>query len=113
MTMKQTKASVTIAGVPSLFACSAKSASGMQTGAAGTTGTAGTTGAAGRTGTAGTTGSAGTGTPGAADESVLQRGKCPSRDGNCTGIRQWTTPIAIKGHIVLGGDGCLCSWSPQ
>jgi hypothetical protein len=33
--------------------------------------------------------------------------------GNCTGIRQWTTPIAVKGHIVLGGDGHLCSWSAQ
>ncbi len=35
------------------------------------------------------------------------------KGGNCTGIRQWTTPIAVKGHIVLGGDGKLCSWSPQ
>ncbi|HVU49428.1 MAG TPA: hypothetical protein VHL80_02015 [Polyangia bacterium] len=33
--------------------------------------------------------------------------------GNCAGIRQWTTPIAVKGHIVLGGDAKLCSWSPQ
>jgi len=33
--------------------------------------------------------------------------------GNCPGIRQWTTPIAVKGHIVVGGDGRLCSWSPQ
>jgi hypothetical protein len=32
--------------------------------------------------------------------------------GNCAGIRQWTTPIAVKGHIVLGGDAKLCSWSP-
>jgi hypothetical protein len=35
------------------------------------------------------------------------------KGGNCAGIRQWTTPIAVKGHIVLGGDGKLCSWSPQ
>jgi hypothetical protein len=35
------------------------------------------------------------------------------KGGNCTGIRQWTTPIAVKGHIVLGGMGHLCSWSPQ
>jgi hypothetical protein len=35
------------------------------------------------------------------------------KGGNCTGIRQWTTPIAVKGHIVMGGDGHLCSWSPQ
>jgi hypothetical protein len=33
--------------------------------------------------------------------------------GSCAGIRQWTTPIAVKGHIVVGGDGHLCSWSPQ
>ena len=35
------------------------------------------------------------------------------KGGNCTGIRQWTTPIAVKGHNVLGGDAHLCSWSPQ
>jgi hypothetical protein len=35
------------------------------------------------------------------------------KGGACTGIRQWTTPIAVKGHIVLGGDARLCSWSPQ
>ena len=35
------------------------------------------------------------------------------KGGNCAGIRQWTTPIAVKGHIVVGGDGHLCSWSPQ
>jgi hypothetical protein len=35
------------------------------------------------------------------------------KGGNCTGIRQWTTPIAVKGHIVIGGSGHLCSWSPQ
>jgi hypothetical protein len=35
------------------------------------------------------------------------------KGGNCIGIRQWTTPIAVKGHIVVGGDGKLCSWSPQ
>jgi hypothetical protein len=33
--------------------------------------------------------------------------------GNCAGIQKWTTPIAVKGHIVIGGDGKLCSWSPQ
>jgi hypothetical protein len=32
---------------------------------------------------------------------------------SCAGIRQWTTPIAVKGHIVLGGDAKLCSWSVQ
>jgi hypothetical protein len=35
------------------------------------------------------------------------------KGGNCAGMRQWTTPIAVKGHIVAGGDGHLCSWSPQ
>jgi hypothetical protein len=34
------------------------------------------------------------------------------KGGNCIGIRQWTTPIAVKGHIVIGGDNKLCSWSP-
>jgi hypothetical protein len=29
----------------------------------------------------------------------------------CTGVKQWTAPIAVKGHIVAGGDGHLCSWS--
>ncbi len=31
----------------------------------------------------------------------------------CTAVRQWTSPIAVKGRIVVGGDGHLCSWSPQ
>jgi hypothetical protein len=31
----------------------------------------------------------------------------------CTAIRQWTSPIAVKGHIIAGGDGHLCSWSPR
>ena len=31
----------------------------------------------------------------------------------CTGVRQWTSPIAVKGRIVVGGDGHLCSWSPH
>lgn len=35
------------------------------------------------------------------------------KGGSCMGIRQWTTPIAVKGHIVIGGDAHLCSWSPQ
>jgi hypothetical protein len=29
----------------------------------------------------------------------------------CAGVRQWTSPIAVKGRIVVGGDGHLCSWS--
>jgi hypothetical protein len=31
--------------------------------------------------------------------------------GACSGVRQWTAPIAVKGRIVAGGDGHLCSWS--
>ena len=30
---------------------------------------------------------------------------------SCDGVRQWTSPIAVKGRIVIGGDGHLCSWS--
>ena len=33
--------------------------------------------------------------------------------GKCNGVRQWTSPIAVKGRIILGGDGNLCSWSAQ
>lgn len=29
----------------------------------------------------------------------------------CSGIRRWTSPIAVKGRIVAGGDDHLCSWS--
>ena len=31
----------------------------------------------------------------------------------CQGVRQWTSAIAVKGRIVVGGDGKLCSWSPH
>jgi hypothetical protein len=31
--------------------------------------------------------------------------------GTCAGVRQWTSPIAVKGRIVVGADGHLCSWS--
>jgi hypothetical protein len=31
----------------------------------------------------------------------------------CSGVRQWTSPIAANGRIVVGGDGNLCSWSAQ
>jgi hypothetical protein len=30
---------------------------------------------------------------------------------SCSGVRQWTSPIAANGRIVVGGDGNLCSWS--
>jgi hypothetical protein len=29
----------------------------------------------------------------------------------CSGVRRWTSPIAVKGRIVAGGDGHLCSWT--
>lgn len=31
--------------------------------------------------------------------------------GNCTNVRQWTSPIAANNRIIVGGDGHLCSWS--
>ena len=31
----------------------------------------------------------------------------------CTAVRRWTSPIAVKGRIVVAGDGHLCSWSPH
>jgi hypothetical protein len=32
---------------------------------------------------------------------------------SCGSSRKWTSPIAVKGHIVIAGDGKLCSWSPH
>jgi len=32
---------------------------------------------------------------------------------SCTGTHRWTSPIAVKGRIVVGGDGNLCSWSAK
>jgi hypothetical protein len=31
----------------------------------------------------------------------------------CNNVHQWTSPIAVKGRIIVGGDGHLCSWSPH
>jgi hypothetical protein len=31
--------------------------------------------------------------------------------GTCSNVRRWTSPIAVNGRIVVGGDGHLCSWS--
>jgi hypothetical protein len=31
--------------------------------------------------------------------------------GNCANVRQWTSPIAVKGRIIAGGDGHLCAWA--
>lgn len=33
--------------------------------------------------------------------------------GTCSNVHHWTSPIAVKGRIVVGGDGHLCSWSSQ
>jgi hypothetical protein len=33
--------------------------------------------------------------------------------GNCGNVRTWTSPIAVKGRLVVGADGKLCSWSPH
>jgi len=32
---------------------------------------------------------------------------------SCSGVREWTSPIAVKGRIVVGGDTHFCSWSPH
>jgi hypothetical protein len=34
-----------------------------------------------------------------------------SGSDRCTGIQKWSSPIAVKGRILAGGDGHLCSWS--
>jgi hypothetical protein len=31
--------------------------------------------------------------------------------GSCPNVRHWTSPIAVKGRIVVGADNRLCSWS--
>ena len=33
--------------------------------------------------------------------------------GTCNGLHQFSSPIAVKGRIIVGGDGNLCSWSSQ
>lgn len=32
--------------------------------------------------------------------------------GTCAGVQRWTSPIAVKGRIVVGANGKLCSWKP-
>jgi len=32
---------------------------------------------------------------------------------NCPNVRQWTSPIAVHGRIVVGADNALCIWSPH
>ena len=36
-----------------------------------------------------------------------------SSTNTCDSTMQWTSPIAVKGRIVAGGTGHLCSWSAQ
>ena len=33
--------------------------------------------------------------------------------GACPGITRWTSPIAVKGRIIAGATGKLCSWSTK
>lgn len=33
--------------------------------------------------------------------------------GSCAGVQRWTSPIAVKGRIVAGANGKLCSWKPS
>jgi hypothetical protein len=33
--------------------------------------------------------------------------------GACGLVRKWTSPIAVKGRIIVAADGKLCSWSPH
>jgi hypothetical protein len=34
-----------------------------------------------------------------------------SPTGACAGVRRWTQAIAVKGKLVVAGDGKLCTWS--
>jgi hypothetical protein len=55
----------------------------------------------------------------------MSDGKLLARDGDtgqaifdggtdtCSGVRDYTSPIAVKGRIIVGGEGRLCSWSPH
>jgi hypothetical protein len=39
-------------------------------------------------------------------------GKSLANLDTCTGVQNMTSPIAVKGHIVVAANGHLCSWSP-
>lgn len=71
------------------------------------------------------TGPIATTTDGTADAVVwyMSNGKLTGVDGD-TGtsvftstdtcaVTRWTSPIAVKGRIVVGGTRQLCSWSPH
>ena len=48
------------------------------------------------------------GVDGDTGESVFDGGS-----GTCDGVQRWTSPIAVKGRIVAGANGKLCSWKPS
>jgi len=48
------------------------------------------------------------GVDGDTGESVFDGGS-----GSCSGVQRWTSPIAVKGRIVVGANGKLCSWKPS
>lgn len=48
------------------------------------------------------------GVDGDSGESVFDGGS-----GSCAGVQRWTSPIAVKGRIVVGVNGKLCSWKPS
>jgi len=33
--------------------------------------------------------------------------------GTCSDVQRWTSPIAVKGRIVVGANGKLCAWKPS
>jgi hypothetical protein len=37
----------------------------------------------------------------------------PFADRTCPGVRPWTSPIAVKGRMVVAAGGRLCTWAPQ
>jgi hypothetical protein len=40
-------------------------------------------------------------------------GQMVASAGGCAGVNRWTSPIAVKGRIVVGATGKLCSWSAK
>jgi hypothetical protein len=48
------------------------------------------------------------GVDGDTGESVFDGGS-----GSCEGVQRWTSPIAVKGRVVVGANGQLCSWKPS
>jgi hypothetical protein len=37
----------------------------------------------------------------------------PFADRTCPGVHAWTSPIAVKGRMVVAAGGRLCTWAPQ